>query len=455
MWRVRLLPLFCSSFYGANVITLTLLHPVQLSPVQNWTFDESTLVRIGRASDNQVILYSAVVSRHHAEIRQVNSTWELVSLGANGTYLDGKRVTQVPIADGMIIRLARSGPNLQIHLTPSSQRSVKGRAITAFPSWKETQEDEYTQVSQPVGTLTAPASAKPVEITTHSSVLDSQLLNSKTTMETQHGTDASEEADEHITEALAKRGYSEIQLLHQTPLETTYLTSQASQSVVLKTLHPDRLNHPQALGLFEQQAKILQQINHPGIPRSLEFFRIQGQPFLAREVISGRTLLEYVNQFGKVDLKQAIAWIVEICEILEYLHTQPVPILHQDLRPENIILRDRRTSSYELALVEFGLLKGLAPERRISGYLAPEQKMGQTTLLSDLYAIGTVLAFLISGQDPALFYKQWRQEYRFSPELIPGLQPELIEVLYHLTASNPSDRYTSAREVALALKAVI
>lgn len=453
---MRLLPSFCSSFYGANVITLTLLHPVQLSPVQNWTFDESTPVRIGRASDNQVILYSAVVSRHHAEIRQVNSTWELVSIGANGTYLDGKKITQVPIQDGMIIRLARSGPNLQIHVTPTATRPVKGTAVTAFQPRQDAQEDNQTQALSTVGTLTPSWSTHSSEATPlHSKMVDSQILVSKTTLETNHGTDSTEEADDNITEALARRGYTEMTLLHPGSLEMTYTSSHAGQSVVLKTLHPDRLNHPKALGLFERQAKILQQINHPGIPRSSAFFRVQGQPFLVMEAIPGRTLLEYVKQFGKVDLKQAIAWMLEICEMLEYLHSQPVPILHQDLRPENVIVRDRRTSSYELALVEFGLLRGLVPETRTSGYLAPEQKTGQATLFSDLYAVGTLLAFLISGQDPGLFYKQWRQEYRFSPELIPGLPPELIEVLYCLTALNPSDRYASAREVALALKAAV
>lgn len=432
------------------MITLTLLHPVQLSPVQNWTFDESTPVRIGRASDNQVILYSAVVSRHHAEIRQVNSTWELVSLGANGTYVDGKRITQVPIQDGMIIRLARSGPNLQIHVTPAAQRPLKGTAVTGFRPWQAA-EEETEQTLATVGTLMPLSNPNVLD----AQFLSSQILNSKTTMETNHGTNARDEADCNTTDALAKRGYTDLNLLHQGDLEMTYWTNQTGQAVVLKTLHPDRLNHPQALGLFERQAKILQQINHPGIPRSLEFFRIQGQPFLAMEAISGRSLLEYVQHFGKVELKQAIAWMLEICEMLEYLHAQPVPILHQDLRPENVIVRDRRTSSYELALVEFGLLQRLTPESRKSSYLAPEQKTGQTTQFSDLYAIGTVLAFLISGQDPGLFYKQWRQEYRFSPELIPGLQPELIEVLYRLTASNPNDRYGSAREVALALKEMI
>ncbi len=74
------------------------------------------MIRIGRSTDNQVILYSAVVSRRHVELRRVGLEWEVVNLGTNGTYLNGKRITQMMITDGAIIRLARSGPNIQIRI---------------------------------------------------------------------------------------------------------------------------------------------------------------------------------------------------------------------------------------------------------------------------------------------------------------------------------------------------
>lgn len=101
------------------MITLILLHP-DSSPTQTWKFKDESVVRIGRATDNQVVLYSAVVSRHHVELRQVGKGWEVVNLGANGTYLEGQRISQVPVVDGIIIRLAQSGPQIQIRLTPVS-----------------------------------------------------------------------------------------------------------------------------------------------------------------------------------------------------------------------------------------------------------------------------------------------------------------------------------------------
>jgi len=100
------------------VIILTLLHPLQAVPVQSWTFDPDSIIRIGRSTDNEVILYSAVVSRHHVEIRRNDSEWEVVNLGANGTYLEGKRIAKTAVFDGMVIRLASSGPQIQIRIEP-------------------------------------------------------------------------------------------------------------------------------------------------------------------------------------------------------------------------------------------------------------------------------------------------------------------------------------------------
>lgn len=106
------------------MITLTLLHPLQSTPVQTWSFQQEPVVRIGRAGDNQVVLYSAVVSRHHVELRFTGNYWEVVNLGTNGTYISGKRVEQQIVEDGMVIRLARSGPMIQIRLGDNAEGYV-------------------------------------------------------------------------------------------------------------------------------------------------------------------------------------------------------------------------------------------------------------------------------------------------------------------------------------------
>ncbi|MDJ0679547.1 MAG: FHA domain-containing protein [Xenococcaceae cyanobacterium MO_167.B52] len=106
------------------MITLTLLHPLQPIPVQSWTFQEEPKIRIGRSTNNEVVLYSAVVSRHHVEIRKTGDhRWEVFNLGANGTYINDKRINQTAAVDGMIIRLASSGPKILIKIESESLAS--------------------------------------------------------------------------------------------------------------------------------------------------------------------------------------------------------------------------------------------------------------------------------------------------------------------------------------------
>ena len=103
-----------------TVISLTLLHPLQSVPVQSWLFENESVIRIGRSAKNNVVLYSAVVSRHHLEIRRNKSEWEIINLGANGTYVDGKKMEKITVFDGIVIRLASSGPQICIQVSPST-----------------------------------------------------------------------------------------------------------------------------------------------------------------------------------------------------------------------------------------------------------------------------------------------------------------------------------------------
>lgn len=114
-----------------NAITLSLLHPIDKTPVQVWTFEEASVIRIGRSVSNDVILYSAVVSRHHVELRPSKDGWEIHNIGTNGTYIEGQRIEQRSVQDGLIIRLARSGPNIQINVARPSQGLSSIQALAA------------------------------------------------------------------------------------------------------------------------------------------------------------------------------------------------------------------------------------------------------------------------------------------------------------------------------------
>lgn len=103
------------------MITLTLLHPLQLVAVQSWTFNDEPTIKIGRATNNDVVLLSAIVSRYHVEIRKSGEDWEVINVGANGTFIDGKRFEQTKAVDGMIFCLASAGPKILINLNLKSE----------------------------------------------------------------------------------------------------------------------------------------------------------------------------------------------------------------------------------------------------------------------------------------------------------------------------------------------
>lgn len=131
------------------MITLTLLHPLQPVPVQSWTFKEEPQIRIGRSTNNEVVLYSAVVSRHHVEIRKAGREWEVVNLGANGTYIDGKRIEQTTASDGMVMRLASSGPKILIKIDAdvNSVDSLDVSQPLGEQSFKKTRNPKETLIN--------------------------------------------------------------------------------------------------------------------------------------------------------------------------------------------------------------------------------------------------------------------------------------------------------------------
>ncbi|PSB06743.1 hypothetical protein C7B62_22010 [Pleurocapsa sp. CCALA 161] len=112
------------------MITLTLLHPLQPVAVQSWEFRDEPIIKIGRATDNEVVLYSAVVSRHHVEIRKSGiDSWEVVNVGSNGTYVDGEAIEKKIALDGMIVRLAKSGPQILLKIESSTNPEQSDAAI--------------------------------------------------------------------------------------------------------------------------------------------------------------------------------------------------------------------------------------------------------------------------------------------------------------------------------------
>lgn len=415
------------------MITLTLLEKTQKTPVKQWCFDGSTLIRIGRAVDNHVVLADNLVSRYHLELKLVNNSkaydWEVISQGANGTFLNGFLVTKSIITDNSLLQLAQGGPLLKVQIQQlSSGFSVSGQSGGG-------EIDGIRPISS--GSLC-----------THEG-------NSPQNLFCIH-------CGQPIVVEKNIRHYQVLRTLGKGGMGTTYLAwdgvakiTGVPQLLVLKQMNADMVKIPKAQELFGREASILKYLNHPGVPKYYDFFVEDGKKYLAMELIHGQDLEKRILLNGPVTPKQAIAWMVQTCDILDYLHNQEPPLIHRDIKPANLMVKGANNS---IVVLDFGAVKeiGTKPGTRIGaeGYCAPEQERGQPLTQSDLYAIGPTLIFLLTGENPLKFYRQRGRSFRFDVKSIPTISSQLKQVIDCVTEPLPRDRYHTAKELAQALVSV-
>lgn len=463
------------------------------------------MIRIGRSTDNHVILYSAVVSRHHVELRRVGANWEILNLGTNGTYLDGKRITQVPILDGAVMRLARSGPNIQIRIgteankdlpnTMTGDRTISQRTDYAFSDTEITGRsgeppsefgDTESSIETPkktvssVGMIPVPPHLQissepssdisgtiPKPPNSFGKAIASNALSGLDSMDTSES-DCTHQRGGGLfcvdcgqpLQVLQTLGdYQLVKVLGEGEIGITYLVWRNGQNLALKTLNPDWIDNPQAQAALECEAEILRQINHPQIPRLVDFFAIAQRPYLVMEMMTGNTVAQQVMAEGPIQFHQAIDWILEICGLLDYLHAFTPPILHRGIRPTSLIYQSAPFAAGEMALVDFGATKAVVLGQETpagsTGYSAPEQLDIDATPAVDLYALGPMLAFLLTGQNPISFYGDRGEGYRFYAESVPNLPPAIQAVIQKVTDPNPEQRFASASLLADALRQAV
>jgi serine/threonine-protein kinase len=133
--------------------------------------------------------------------------------------------------------------------------------------------------------------------------------------------------------------------------------------------------------------------------------------------------------------------------------------LHRNLRPSNLIRRTHRHGEHEIVVMDVGAARvvGLEADTHVEleSYYAPEQQDGNALAVSDLYSIGPILVYLLTGQVPNQFYKFVGDEFRLAVEMVPGLQPEMRALLTKLTNPKPSNRHNSAQELAASLRQLL
>ncbi|GAB4455799.1 MAG: hypothetical protein Kow0031_37310 [Anaerolineae bacterium] len=163
---------------------------------------------------------------------------------------------------------------------------------------------------------------------------------------------------------------------------------------------------PESVRQFEQEALILARLRHAGLPRVTDHFGYHDRQYLVMDFIAGQDLWEMIKaQERPLEEHQALDYIIQVCDAVNYLHQRHPPIIHRDIKPQNIKI----TPDDQAVLVDFGIAKMAEGDDRTRtgargvtpGFSPPEQySTAGTTPVSDLYALGATLYAALTGQKP-------------------------------------------------------
>jgi serine/threonine protein kinase len=179
----------------------------------------------------------------------------------------------------------------------------------------------------------------------------------------------------------------------------------AIKQINLRGLHPRDVI--EATDTFNREVSLLSGLTHPNLPRIYDHFTDPEHWYLAMDFIEGETLDEYLSKVRRGHLSvEGVLYIgIQLCTVLDYLHTQQPPIIFRDVKPANVM----RTADGHLYLIDFGIARRFTPGQKRDttvlgspGYAPPEQYgKAQTTVQSDIYSLGATLRSLLTGNDPS------------------------------------------------------
>ncbi|MEI7643107.1 MAG: serine/threonine-protein kinase [Chloroflexales bacterium] len=225
---------------------------------------------------------------------------------------------------------------------------------------------------------------------------------------------------------------------------------------------------------FEHEAKLLARLRHQALPKVSDHFIEGNGQFLVMEFIHGEDLGSQLTRLGKrfaspQAMSMVLKWGDQLLDVLNYLHTRPLPIIHRDLKPKNLKL----SSTFDIILLDFGLARGgvtlsvdsaasTTPEsadRKIYGFTPPyapieQMRDGEPDPRSDLYSLGATLYHMLTDTLPADAMSRMARMINGNPDSlrpIRDLSPHVPEPVASLIQRSLSvtleGRPPSAREM--------
>jgi eukaryotic-like serine/threonine-protein kinase len=239
-------------------------------------------------------------------------------------------------------------------------------------------------------------------------------------------------------------------LLHNLPSQVDTLEIESTQAH--RGSKP--LTHEQAFQQFRREAELLSQLSHANLPEVLDFFTQEDQGYIVMTLIEGKDFYSLMEQQkGPFPEDQVRKWLDQILNALAYCHSHNV--IHRDLKPENLILAD----DGKIYLVDFGIAKALGTTSTLTtvgaraltpGYSPPEQYAGAggTDERSDIYSIGGVLYFLLTGKNPVESTMRLAGDPMEPPSILnPEISLQMENLILRCMALSKADRPKSVAEI--------
>lgn len=270
--------------------------------------------------------------------------------------------------------------------------------------------------------------------------------------------------------SILQNRYRILSILGQGGFGRTYLgedQGRFNERCALKELTPAQ-GTPYALDkskeLFQREAQILYQIQHPQIPQFRATFEQDQRLFLVQDYVEGQTYRQLLDQrraqgiaFSEAEVMQLLR---QLLPVLAHIHSKG--IIHRDIAPDNVILRQQDSKP---VLIDFGVVKELATRFQTMttgiaqattvgkpGYAPAEQmQTGKAYPSSDLYSLAVTAVVLLSGREPQELFNDATMDWYWQRWVT--VSPGLAQVLNRMLSYRPGDRYQSVSEVVQALDA--
>ena len=253
------------------------------------------------------------------------------------------------------------------------------------------------------------------------------------------------------------KGYRFIEKLAVSEHSAVYLAEKesAGMNVILKVLRqvPDLSGGIGAFDRFLQEYELIAELEHPNIVRIYDLGVSDDHAHIAMEYVAGGDLKQKIQK--GINEKDAVDYIQQIASALAKVHR--VDVLHRDLKPGNIMLRDDGS----IALIDFGLAKRMRLKLELTDhgeifgtpyYMSPEQgHANEVDARSDIYSLGIIFYEMLTGEKPYLADNAMGIIYKHSNSPIPLLPNQLAQyqaVINLLLAKKPEDRLQTADEIS-------